>query len=110
MDPDKREMYLNVEKQKFTGKRKQRKTPLSKGVSNVVPDKFKCPDCDKPFAFVAPLYIHAATTHYNEQIKAKVHNIWHKDIKANLYPNITDLSNLWEKSVFLIFYQPLLMK
>ena len=75
MDPDKREMYLNVEKQKFTGKRKQRKTPLSKGVSNVVPDKFKCPDCDKPFAFVAPLYIHAATTHYNEQIKAKVHMI-----------------------------------
>ena len=38
-------------------------------------DEFKCPDCDKPFAFVAPLYIHAATTHYNEQIKAKVFNI-----------------------------------
>ena len=69
MDHEKREAYINIERNGRVGKKGKKKS--GDPSPNFIPDKFRCPDCDKPFAFVAPLYIHAAITHYNDQIKAK---------------------------------------
>ena len=59
-----------------------------------IEDKFRCPDCDKPFMYVAPLYIHAATTHYNEQLKAKYLPIYREHGKCHLCGSVVTQTSL----------------
>lgn len=64
------------------------------GEPKEIEDKFRCPDCDKPFMYVAPLYIHAATTHYNEQLKAKYLPIYREHGKCHLCGSVVTQTSL----------------
>ena len=94
MTPEKREQYMNIEKQKLSLGRRKRKGAGNSATSTVREDKFRCPDCDKPFAFVAPLYIHAATTHYNEQIKAKYLPVYKEHGKCHLCGSLVSQTSI----------------
>jgi uncharacterized C2H2 Zn-finger protein len=89
---EKREAYLNIERQKLTIGRKRKRMMI--GETKEIEDKFRCPDCDKPFMYVAPLYIHAATTHYNEQLKAKYLPIYREHGKCHLCGSVVTQTSL----------------
>jgi len=83
---------VNIERQKLTIGRKRKK--MLAGEVKEIEDKFRCPDCDKPFMYVAPLYIHAATTHYNEQLKAKYLPIYREHGKCHLCGSVVTQTSL----------------